>query len=212
MADRCKCGLCRRACADYERARYNARALGRFEAQRVDPTGAVRRLRALAWMGWSSADLAPLTGIQSEHLGRIRAGRKTWIRPATHAAIARAYDELWDQQPPIRSGKAKSAPLRARLHARRRGWLSPLAWDDIDTDPGPAVSDVAVDVDEIAVDLACSGQPVALTQPERIEAVRRLHAWGLSDPQVAERLRIQTAAVFKIRSRHLNDTPLRKAS
>jgi hypothetical protein len=43
-------------------------------------------------------------------------------------------------------------------------------------------------VDEVAVQQACAGKPVRLTQVERQVAVGRLYSWGLSRLRVADRL------------------------
>jgi hypothetical protein len=57
-------------------------------------------------------------------------------------------------------------------------------------------------IDEIAVQRAVNGDPPAhLTQAEREEAVRRLHARGLNDRQIGERLGVQRAWARKIRAR-----------
>ena len=57
-------------------------------------------------------------------------------------------------------------------------------------------------VDEIAVARAVNGEPPAhLTQAEREEAVRRLHARGLNDRQIGERLGVQRAWANKVRLR-----------
>jgi hypothetical protein len=54
--------------------------------------------------------------------------------------------------------------------------------------------------DDVAVDLAVSGQRVELTPAERREALRRLHAARLSDPQIAERLGLHVRTVLRLRS------------
>ena len=57
-------------------------------------------------------------------------------------------------------------------------------------------------VDEIAVQRAVAGDPPDhLTQTEREEAVRRLHAHGLNDREIGERLGVQRAWARKVRAR-----------
>lgn len=92
--------------------------------------------------------------------------------------------------------------VRARTWALKQGWVGPLAWDDLD-DPAEQVATVTglPVVDEVAVERAMVGGPVELTSAERAEAVRRLSARGLSDAQVAERLRITSRSVMRIRHR-----------
>lgn len=54
-------------------------------------------------------------------------------------------------------------------------------------------------VDEIAVGLACAGEPVALTRTERRLAVRRLHERGCSDPRIAYLLHVSERTVIRYR-------------
>lgn len=57
-------------------------------------------------------------------------------------------------------------------------------------------------VDEIAVLRVVAGDPPEhLTQADREEAVRRLHARGLNDREIGERLGVQRAWARKIRAR-----------
>lgn len=58
------------------------------------------------------------------------------------------------------------------------------------------------DVDEAAVRRLVSGDPPARTTlGDREEAVRRLHAYGLNDRQIADRLRRRTLYVWRVRER-----------
>jgi hypothetical protein len=55
-------------------------------------------------------------------------------------------------------------------------------------------------IDEIAVDLACAGEKVALTAAERAEVVRRLSARREPIVQIADRLRVAARVVERTRS------------
>ncbi|WP_438489498.1 helix-turn-helix domain-containing protein [Streptomyces sp. S186] len=58
------------------------------------------------------------------------------------------------------------------------------------------------DVDEAAVRRLMVGDPPAsYTRPERAEAVRQLHRVGLTDNQVAARLRVERITVWRVRTR-----------
>lgn len=58
------------------------------------------------------------------------------------------------------------------------------------------------DVDEAAVRRLMAGDPPAsYTRPERAEAVRRLHRAGLTDNQVAARLRVERVTAWRVRTR-----------
>jgi hypothetical protein len=98
----------------------------------VDPTGAMRRLQALAVLGHTSRELGEVMGMDRGSISDVMVGRKPLIRQATHDAAVAAYEKLWDK--PGSSGKT-------RTWAAKQGWLPPLAWDDdtIDRpDLGPA--------------------------------------------------------------------------
>ncbi|MGQ0467371.1 MAG: hypothetical protein ACT4QG_18900 [Sporichthyaceae bacterium] len=113
----------------------------------VNVVGARRRLRALACLGWSVAEIsATINGIDGatpvgeSTLFAIRGARTTsGIRFNFDQAIRSAYDELSMRQAP----EGRSA-TRARAHALRGGWIPPLAYDDetID-DPSPLVERLA---------------------------------------------------------------------
>jgi ParB/RepB/Spo0J family partition protein len=59
--------------------------------------------------------------------------------------------------------------------------------------------------DEVAVLRAMDGHTHRLARPDRLEATRRLHAQGLSDPEIAERLR--TSPRQALRDRQALDLP-----
>jgi hypothetical protein len=67
------------------------------------------------------------------------------------------YEQLWNLRLPQSTDDQRASADAARVFAAERGWLPPLAWDDIDTDSEPrhhierAETD---DLDEIAIDRA----------------------------------------------------------
>jgi hypothetical protein len=106
----------------------------------VSVVGARRRLRALACLGWSVAEIATciaeLGPVGESTLDAIRSGRtQTGVRPGFDRAVRAAYSALSMRvAPPGRSA------TRARAHAARHGWLPPLAYDEEDLDsPDPTV-------------------------------------------------------------------------
>ncbi|MFE9337783.1 hypothetical protein [Streptomyces sp. NPDC007063] len=59
-----------------------------------------------------------------------------------------------------------------------------------------------IDVDEVAVQRLVDGDPPERTQlGDREEAVRRLHAQGLNDREIADRLRRRVLYVWRVRDR-----------
>lgn len=96
----------------------------------VDAAGPRRRLQALAVIGWSMKGLASRVGLHESTFGLISSGRRPQIAPPTARIIARLYDELWKQTPPESNKSERQSVQRTKGFAARRGWLSPLAWDD----------------------------------------------------------------------------------
>jgi hypothetical protein len=86
--------------------------------------GVARRLQALAAVGWSTEDLAPLLRTSATNAIRWRNSRGTLVTARTHAKVAALYDAVWDRPPPGRYG------VKVRRLAARAGWFPPAAWDD----------------------------------------------------------------------------------
>lgn len=93
------------------------------ESPRVDPVGTIRRIQALAYIGWPIVWTAEQTGFHPSYLFNILAGRVHSIpRHVAHrfTALYREYS--------YRPGPSEYA----RSIARRNTWHGPLAWDSID--------------------------------------------------------------------------------
>jgi DNA-binding NarL/FixJ family response regulator len=75
----------------------------------------------------------------------------------------------------------------------------------------PCAADLAAGYDPIAVAQTLAGDPRHTTVIDRHEAVRRLHAQGLTDPAVATRTGLSAQTVLRIR-RRLALPPNRPAS
>lgn len=169
----------------------------------VDPTGTVRRLRALYAIGWTSTDLAPRLGVTPGRVGHIVAGRMEKVHPTTAERVARVYDELSmivPQDPPTLPARHIRIHDRQRRQSAAKGWAPPLAWDDIDNDPAPAIFGFRniettfptkeatraeyQDIDPVVVDRVLAGQRIdTVTRAERTEIVRR---WRLSGRPLVE--------------------------
>jgi hypothetical protein len=160
---------------------------------RVDATGTRRRLQALLAIGWPVELLAAQLGRRPNSLHRSMTGESVTARTAQD--VATLYERLWNARPPRTTGEQHAAADAAQTHAAAQGWLPPLAWDDIDTDPtppapaaGPSRRD---DVDEIAVERALAGDNIFyddLTPVEQQEVIRRLSARGSSIRDIAAQL------------------------
>lgn len=110
------------------------RALKRMNpAERVDQIGYVRRLQALARLGWTAQRLAAEIGISHYLAKQLLAGTYRWqLRSDTAAVIAEGYERLCMTFPTTTRKGEQSAATHAQREAIRRGWAPPLAWDDID--------------------------------------------------------------------------------
>ena len=87
----------------------------------VNPVGSIRRLQALAAVGWPLHLLAERLGHSSEP-NLLSAKR---IRAGTARRVIALLNDLWDVPGPSSS---------ARIRAARRGWAPPAAWDEEDID------------------------------------------------------------------------------
>lgn len=103
----------------------------------VPALGAHRRVQALVARGWSLSSLAIQLGWTPANFWSMM--QRPVVGAKTHLAIAALYEQLWDREPPRDDWHARASYTRAVNYAERRGWLPPLAWDDIDTDAEPPV-------------------------------------------------------------------------
>lgn len=170
---------------------------GEPTAGHVGATGPMRRLQALAVVGWGLDEVSSRTGLPIMTLSVIRGGKVQRTNPANAAAIAAVYADLaWRPGPGV----------QAAAVARRRGWVSPLAWDDIDD---PADSPHGLDltehpetVDDLAVARACGAGvsvPALLRPVDRREAVRRLTERGWSLDVIADHLKVTARTIHRDR-------------
>jgi hypothetical protein len=103
---------------------------GRICTGRRCAAGSRHRLRALAAVGHAPAALARQLSLPPHQVQRIVRGEARTVSPATDAAIRSCYDQLWNQQPPERTGREHAAATAARRRAEREGWPPPMALDD----------------------------------------------------------------------------------
>jgi hypothetical protein len=128
----------------------------------VSAAGSRRRLRALAWNGFSPAELAERLDEPERVVRNLLHGEPDQVPSALAARIATLYDDLWDHRGP----SARTAEA-----ARRHHFAPALAWDD--DEPG-SVWDVGHSIDDPGAVPAPGWQ----RRPER--------AWGSDSERVAE--------------------------
>lgn len=120
-------------CDDCRTSRNKRRAIPDWEARRlsgmdvtVPMIGTQRRLKALAYVGWSAQAIADMIGSNYRPILKIRNGDNERVKLSTHRKIAEVYQRLALTDAPGRSGEI------TRGYARHNGYHSALAWNNID--------------------------------------------------------------------------------
>lgn len=184
-----KCAPCRRAHAD-ERADRRRRTY-LYGPHMSDVTGTVRRLQALAAIGWSLREVGRRLGISPQTLRGLMCQER--CTTATRDKVAALYDEL---------SMIVGGNPRTVTWAAKRGFAPPLAWDDID-DPAatPATADDTDDVDELAVDAVLDGHRLSLSGATAHAAVHALADRGYPPPLIALRCGLSERQVHRLKAR-----------
>lgn len=185
--------------------------LGAGQADHERTPAARLHLQALVALGWSQSKLAARLGMLPTNLGPVigtsttggpnrREGLRILSR-GTVDKIEALYDELSMTLPPETNQRERIAASRARRYARDRGWLPPLAIEDVDDVPVEPESS-RESIDEVAVQRRINGdKSVALSIAEYEEVVRVLHREGLTDSGIARRACLSADNVGKVRKR-----------
>ena len=102
----------------------------------VSARGTIRRIQALYAIGYDGRSLSRMLGMaNSNEIARVL--RQARVTRARADQVADLYERV-SMTPPVPVTRAeKAAYSRARGQARARGWVPPLAWDDIDQDRQP---------------------------------------------------------------------------
>lgn len=122
----CRCD----PCGVRERARVNDAYWFRKRVtggdRHVPAVGLVRRVEALAVLGWSNREVAARAGVSRAHLQQTRSGKFSTVLLSTHQKIDAVYRELMWTVCDSHGSKW------TRAHAKRAGYAPAAAWDDID--------------------------------------------------------------------------------
>lgn len=154
--------------------------------------GVRRRLEALAVMGWPAREIARECGRDDYSLiTRIRV--TTRVQWPIHQMVSDCYQRI---------SHVQLGDPRTSRWAIRQGFIHPFMWDDIDDYfevPGSAPVDVGVD--EVLVQRVIDGTWVGeIPALERRVAFEKLHARGLSAPEIAERLHVTQRTIERLRA------------
>ena len=157
----------------------------RDAAERTPVDGSRRRVEALWWLGYTNQQIADAAGLHDSTITRLLRGHYRTVTATTAAGVDRAFRALWDK--PARATDWVSArTIRAQqAEAQRRGYVSPLAWDDID-DPDETPN---------------LGRYEAGLGEEFDESVRVLTREGWSAARIAEHLGVSERTVVRARTR-----------
>lgn len=98
----------------------------------VSSLGSVRRLQALAALGWSQHRLAEILGMFPANFGKVIHGERGGIRVSTANQIEALFNENWDKTPVAATRFEQAGITRAKREAAAKGWVTAAAWDDID--------------------------------------------------------------------------------
>jgi hypothetical protein len=153
----------------------------------VDAKGFKRRAEALAVMGYSFSWQATQLGVSPQNFFTMMRQDKVFAKNMLkmdsmfrdYAFTKRVATNLREQQ----------SITRTIRYAKKHGFVSAMAWNDIDTDA--RIAEVDVDktlVDSVKVDLFIEGAKVKLTKFERDEAFKRMTRSGLSASRAGMRL------------------------
>lgn len=176
-------------------------------ARPVTPVGLTRRMHALAALGWSTAAIAEVAGVNRDTVKSWRRGEVTEIHVVA-GPLLRAYDALSMRQPPQGTKFERGAATQVRARAVRNGWVPPLAWDDESIDDPNAKphawgrrhhGGADLVIDEVAIERVLAGDRADLTKAERLIVVEQFAAAGLSDAQIAERVGVTDRTVYRDR-------------
>lgn len=157
--------------------------------RRVSALAASRIMQGLSRHGFTTAEIAAMTGLSRKTVKDVRAGRQTAVHRDTEARLRAVADRV--RLDVARTGEAAS---RARSLARRNGWAPLPAWDPEDLDD-PAASprlglDGDDDIDPVLVERVLAGERLRLNRAERLAAVRVLAPTGEGVNRVAELLHV----------------------
>lgn len=170
----------------------------------VDATGTRRRLQALVAIGWSPTWIAAELDLTQDELDDILHTDQR-VCASTDRAVRALYERWWDCPPPQETDRQRTAASLARDLAASYQWAPPMGWDDAAIDDPDAVPGGLEeqpddeDIDEIAVELACTGDRRAsqVRPVDRDAAIRVLAGQGLRVTAIVKRLRTSHSVVHQ---------------
>lgn len=163
------CEGCRLMINAYQRAIMRNKRLGR--SARIPKLGTLRRLEALARLGYGWTYVARRLGTSKGNLEKIKYKHK-WVTQDLAARVDALYREL--EHTPANTEALPPHQKVTRAKATRRGWAPPAAWDDIDSDA--TATGVA------------PAKPKYADLADRLDEVAWLKSFGLTNEQIAKQM------------------------
>lgn len=168
-----------------------------------DGTGTIRRLQALATLGWSTDLLESELGCIHGDLDAALAGRP--VTSVTQLLVADGFERLWNTPPTAYTSRGRRMIELTKAHADESGWLAPLAWDHRIDDPTyrpPRANrrkstDEEVDPHAVERSVQCAvrnvGNQPSLNDAEKVQVMLQLLARGWSISAIAEHVHMRVA-------------------
>lgn len=144
----------------------------------VTVVGLIRRVQALAALGWTTTQIAEAADVHPDTVQAFRRGDRTEIHGNAHRLVD-AYARLSMRTPPRTNKWEKAIVTRARREAQRNGWPPPLAWDD-----------------DLIDDPAAQPDGAGYRPGTAIERVAELQEMGLTNEAIAARLGVRVDTVY----------------
>lgn len=161
-------------------------------------TGSTRRLQALMALGWTANDIAAALPSAPEHVRDIARGARRRVLAATATGITDLY-EKWSGTPgPSKIGRRRAAA---------KGWLPPLAWDDVDIDDPTVRPNLGGSTDElpdpVEVEAALNGGRAwrDLRHADRTELIAVADRCGVKSAVLADRLGVHHSTLHHFKAR-----------
>lgn len=171
--------------------------LDQFTPGRIlTPTGITRRIQALHTLGYSSAVIATHAGVCVETIQLASKQPRGAVTNAVADAVADVYEVLSMRPNTPTERYARMSATRARATAKKRGWASPLCWDDATIDDpnarprGSATGDRRRlhGFDPAVVDRILGGEwRLPATREERVHVTELWRSQGVSRNEVERR-------------------------
>lgn len=145
---------------------------------RILAAGTVRRLQALACMGWPKPKIGEHAGMHPDYVGSLaRGARGATVTVATAERVRDVYKRLWDADP-LADGVSPVKAAQVRTMALKRGWQPPAAWDDD-----------LIDLSDEDLAAKLRRQAEQMTQQELAAAHNARHRYGDTTPLTLEAVR-----------------------